>query len=327
MKLESKLHRRKFLHLAAGSAVLPTLSGIADAQAWPTRPVRIISGYPPGIAPDVTNRIVAQALSERFDYQVFVENRLGASSNLAAETVVRSAPDGYTLLGITVTNTVNSTLYAKLNFDFVRDIEPIVGYFRSPNVVVVTPSFPAKDLREFIAYLKANPGKVNYASNGPGSMPQITCELFKMMAGVQLVHVPYRASYMPDLLSGQIQVAFNSPVTTMGSIQAGQLRALAVTSSKRLEALPDVPTVGEIVPGYEAYVWHGLGGPKGISTGIVDKLNKDVNALIANPQIIKRFAELGGEPLGGSPADFGRHIAAETEKWGKVIRAAGLSVE
>jgi len=325
--MKFKLHRRKFFHLAVGTAVLPTLSRIAAAQLYPTRTVHIVSGYPPGIAPDITARLVAQSLSERLGEQVVVENRLGASSNIAAEVVVRAAPDGYTLLGVTVTNTVNATLYPKLSFDFIRDIEPVVGYFRSPNVIVVNPLFPAKTLGEFVDYAKAHPGKINYASNGPGSMPQITCELFKAMTGIELFHVPYRGSYMPDLLGGQVQVAFNSPVTTMGSIQSGQLRALAVTSTKRLDALPDVPTVAEFVPGYEAYVWHGIGAPKGTPMEIISKLNKEINAVIADPKIIKRFAELGGVPLGGSPAEFRKLIADETEKWGKVIRAAGIKAE
>ena len=325
--MQSKLHRRKFLRLAAGAAVLPTLSRIASAEAYPTRTVRIISGYPPGIAPDVTARLVAQALSERFGQQFIVENRLGASSNIAAEYVVRSIPDGYTLLALTVTNTVNATLYRNMNFDFVHDIVPVVAYFTSPNVVVVNSSFPAKTLGEFIEYAKAHPGQVKYASNGAGSMPQITCELFQRMTGVKMLHVPYRGSYMPDLLSGRVDAAFNSPVTTMAFIKAGQLRPLAVTGAKRTAVLPDVPTVGEIIPGYVADVWHGIGAPKGTPEDIITKLNTAVNAIIAKPEVIKRFAELGGTPLGGTPADLRKRIVDETEKWGKVVRAAGLSVE
>jgi tripartite-type tricarboxylate transporter receptor subunit TctC len=322
-----KLSRRRILQLAAGTVLLPTLSRIARAQAYPTRPVRIISGYPPGIAPDVTARLVAQSLSERLKQQVVVENRLGGSSNIAAEVVVRAAPDGYTLLSMTVTNAVNATLYPRLSFDIVRDIVPIVATFRSPNVLVVNPSFPAKTLTQFIDYAKAHPGEINYASNGPGSMPQITCELFKVMAGIDLVQVPYRGSYMPDLLGGQVQTAFSSVVTTMAYIKAGKLRALAVTGSKRSDTLPEVPTVGEFVPGYEAYVWHGIGAPKGTPTAIVSKLNKEINAVLADPLIEKRFAEIGGIPLGGSPAEFSKHIADEIEKWSKVIRAANIKAE
>jgi tripartite-type tricarboxylate transporter receptor subunit TctC len=322
-----KLSRRRILQMAAGTVLLPILSHIARAQAYPTRPVRIISGYPPGIAPDVTARLVAQALSERLKQQVVVENRLGGSSNIAAEVVVRAAPNGYTLLSMTVTNAVNVTLYPKLSFDIVRDIVPIVATFRSPNVLVVNPSFPAKTLTQFIDYAKAHPGEINYASNGPGSMPQITCELFKVMAGIDLVQVPYRGSYMPDLLGGQVQTAFSSVVTTMAYIKAGQLRALAVTGSKRSDTLPDVPTVGEFVPGYEAYVWHGIGAPKGTPTAIVSKLNKEINAVLADPLIEKRFAEIGGIPLGGSTAEFSKLIADEIEKWSKVIRAANIKAE
>ncbi len=327
MKTESRLHRRNLLKLAAGTALLPALSRVARAQAYPTRTVRMISGYPPGIAPDVTLRLIAEALSQRLGRQFIVENKLGSSSNLAAEYVVRAIPDGYTLLGLTVTNTVNETLYRGLSFDFVHDIVPVVGYFTSPNVVVVNPAFPAKTLDEFIAYAKAHPGQIKYASNGPGSMPQITCELFQAMTGVKMLHVPYRGSYMPDLLSGQVDAAFNSPVTTMPFIKAGKLRVLAVTGAKRTAALPDVPTVGEFVPGYVADVWHGIGAPKGTPDEIINKLNKETNAVIADPQIIKRFADLGGTPLGGSPADLEKRIVDETAKWGKVIRQAGLSVE
>jgi tripartite-type tricarboxylate transporter receptor subunit TctC len=321
------LSRRRILKLAAGTVIFPTLSRVARAQTYPTRPVRIISGYPPGIAPDVTVRLVAQSLSERFRQQVVVENRLGGASNIAAEVVVRAAPDGYTLLSMTVTNAVNATLYPKLGFDIVRDIVPIVATFRSPNVLVVNSSFPAKTLTQFIDYAKAHPGEINYASNGAGSMPQITCELFKAMAGIDLVQVPYRGSYMPDLLGGQVQTAFSSVVTTMAYIKAGQLRALAVTGSKRSETLPDVPTVGEFVPGYEAYVWHGIGAPKGTPTAIVNKLNKEINAVLADPLIEKRFAEIGGIPLGGTPVEFGKLIADEIKKWSKVIKLANIKAE
>jgi len=322
-----KLHRRKFCRLAAGTAVLPILSRIASAQAYPTRPVRVVVGYAPGIAPDVTARLVAQSLSERLGQQVNVENRLGAGSNIAAETVVRAAPDGYTLLLMTVTNAVNATLYKGLHFDIVRDIAPIVLTFRAPNVLVVNPSVPAKTLPEFIAYAKANPGKINYPSDGIGSMPQVTCELFKVMAGVDLVHVPYRGSYLPDLLSGQMKVAFSSIVTTIPYIRAGQLRVLAVTSATRSDALPDVPTIGEFVPGYEANTWHGIGAPKSTPAEIISKLNTEINAVLADPQTKERFAKLGGTAIGGSSAEFAKFIDSEIEKWGKVIRAANIKVE
>jgi tripartite-type tricarboxylate transporter receptor subunit TctC len=321
------LSRRQILELAAGTVLLPTLSRVARAQAYPTRPVRIISGYPPGIAPDVTARLVAKSLSDRLRQEVVVENRLGGASNIAAEVVVRAVPDGYTLLSMTVTNTVNATLYPNLGFDIVRDIVPIAATFRSPNVLVVNPSFPAKTLTQLIEYAKAHPGEVNYASNGAGSMPQITCELFKSMTGIDLVQVPYRGSYMPDLLGGHVQIAFSSVVTTMAYIKAAQLRALAVTGSKRSDTLPDVPSVGEFVPGYEAYVWHGIGAPKGTPMAIVNKLNKEINAVLADPLIEKRFAEIGGIPLGGSPAEFGKLIVDEIEKWRKVIRAAHIKAE
>jgi tripartite-type tricarboxylate transporter receptor subunit TctC len=319
-----ELPRRRFLQLAAGIAALPTLSHIARAQSYPTRSMRIVVGYPAGIAPDVTARLIAQSLSERLGQQVIVENRLGAGSNIAAETVVRAPPDGYTLLGMTVTNAVNVTLYQKLTFDFIRDIAPVVATFRSPVVLVVNSSVSAKTLREFIAYAKANPGKINYASDGPGSMPHIACELFKAMAGVDLVHVPYRGSYMPDLLSGQVQAAFSSVVTTMSYLKSGQLRALAVSSATRTDALPDIPPVGEFVPGYEATVWHGIGVPKSTPAEIISKLNNEINAVVADPQMKERFAKLGGRALGGSPAEFGKLIADEVEKWAKVIKFAGI---
>jgi len=310
-----------------GASVLALVCCGALAQGYPSQPIRILLPYGTGGVADITARVVAQKLSQELGQPVIIDNRPSAGQIVATEAVKSAAPDGYTLLGVTVTNTVNATLYPKLSFDFIRDIEPVVGYFRSPNVIVVNPLFPAKTLGEFVDYAKAHPGKINYASNGPGSMPQITCELFKAMTGIELFHVPYRGSYMPDLLGGQVQVAFNSPVTTMGSIQSGQLRALAVTSTKRLDALPDVPTVAEFVPGYEAYVWHGIGAPKGTPMEIISKLNKEINAVIADPKIIKRFAELGGVPLGGSPAEFRKLIADETDKWGKVIRAAGIKAE
>jgi tripartite-type tricarboxylate transporter receptor subunit TctC len=321
-----ELPRRSFLHLTAGAAALPALSRLAWAESYPSRPVRIIVGYPPGIAPDVTARLVAQSLSQRLGQQFNVENRLGAGSNIAAETVVRAAPDGYTLLAMTVTNAINATLYHGLNFDIVRDIAPIAPTFRAPNVLVVNPSFPAKTLPEFIAYAKAHPGKINYPSDGPGSIPQVACELLKLMAHIDLVHVPYRTSYLPDLLSGQMQFASSSIVTTIPYIRSGQLRVLAVTGATRSAVLPDTPTAGEFLPGYEVYTWHGIGAPNATPAQIIGKLNTEINAVLADPQLKERFAKLGGTAIGGSPAEFRKFIAAEIEKWGKVIRAAHIKV-
>jgi tripartite-type tricarboxylate transporter receptor subunit TctC len=322
-----KLVRRRFLHLAAGAATFPAVSRLAWAQTYPSRPVRIVVGYPAGIAPDVTARLIAQSLSERLGQQVIVDNRPGAGSNIAAEVVVRAAPDGYTLLAVTVTNTVNATLYDNLSFNLIRDIAPVAGTFRSPQVLAVNPSVPAKTLAEFIAYAKANPGKINYASDGNGSAPHVVCELFKVMAGVDLVHVPYRGSYLPDLLSGQVQAAFSSIATSITYIRAGQLRALAVTTTTRSDALPDIPTVGEFVPGFEAYLWHGIGVPTNTPTEIIDKLNKEINAVLSDPNMKARLAGLGGEPMSMAPAEFGKFIADETEKWAKVIKFAGIKPE
>jgi tripartite-type tricarboxylate transporter receptor subunit TctC len=320
-----KLPRRKFLHLAVGATALSALSDSALALDYPTRPVRLIVGFPAGYATDIVARLVAQSLSERIGQQVAVENRPGAATNIAVEYVVKSAPDGYTLLAITVTNAVNATLYHDLNFDLVRDIAPIVATFRSPNVLVVTPTLPAKTLPEFIAYAKANPGKINYASAGYGSAPNVNAELFKMMAGVDLVHVPYSASFVPDLLSGQVQCAFPPIPLAIANIRAGKLRALAVTSATRSDALPDVPAVAEFVPGFEASIWHGIGAPKKTPAAIIDKLNHQINAVLSDPKIKERFADIGGIPLGGSPADFRSLITDEIAKWGKVIRVANIN--
>lgn len=318
------LPRRRLLQLAAGAAALPAVSRLAWAQTYPSRPVRIVVGYPAGIAPDITARLIAQSLSERFGQQVIVDNRPGAGSNIAADAVVRAAPDGYTLLAMTVTNTVNSTLYDNLSFNLIRDIAPVAGTFRSPQVLEVNPSVPAKTLPEFIAYAKANPGKINYASDGNGSAPHVVGELFKAMAGVDLVHVPYRGSYLPDLLSGQVQAAFSSIATPIAYIRAGQLRALAVTTTTRSDALPDIPTVGEFVPGFEAYLWHGIGVPKKTPIEIIDKLNKEINAVLSDPNMKARLVGLGGEPMSMAPAEFEKFIADETEKWAKVIKFAGI---
>jgi tripartite-type tricarboxylate transporter receptor subunit TctC len=322
-----KLPRRKFIYLAAGAAALPLLPRAACALDYPTRPVRIILGFPPGSATDIVARLIAQSLSERLGQQVIVDNRPGAGSNIGTEAVVRSPPDGYTLLAATVTNAVNATLYQDLNFDFVRDIAPVIGTFRSPNVMVVTQSLPTKTLAEFIAYAKANPGKINYASFGYGTAPNMAAELFKMMAGVDLVHVPYRNNYLPDLIAGQVQVAFNPIALSIAQIKAGKLRALAVTGTTRSDALPDVPTVAEFVPGYSAIIWHGIGAPKDTPADIIDKLNTEINAVLADPGLKARFADLGGTAIGGSPADFSKLIASEIEKWGKVVRAANIKPE
>jgi tripartite-type tricarboxylate transporter receptor subunit TctC len=321
------LLRRQFLQLAGAVAMLPALSAIGRAQAYPTRPVRLIIGFPPGSATDIVARVMAQPLTERLGQQIVVDNRPGAGSNVAAEVVARAAPDGYTLLAMTITNAVNETLYQDLNFDFAKDIVPVVGTFQSPNVLAVNPSVPAKTLPEFIAYAKANPDKINYASFGIGSAPHMNGELFDMMAGVKMVHVPYRSSPMPDLLSGQVQAIFSPMPVTIAQIRAGNLRALAVTSDKRSEALPDVPTVAEFVPGFKAGIWHGIGAPKGTPTEIIAKLNKEINAVLDDPKTKEQFAKYGGVPIGGSPDAFAKFIAEEIAKWGNVIKTANIKPE
>jgi tripartite-type tricarboxylate transporter receptor subunit TctC len=324
-----KLPRRQFLHLAAGAAALPEVSRIAWAQAYPTRPVRVIVGITPGGAPDIIARLVAQWLSERLSQQFVVENRPGAGTNLAAEAVVRAPADGYTLLLVGAPNAINTTLYEKLSFNFLRDIAPVAGITRERIVMVVHPSFPAKTVPEFIAYAKANPRKVTMASPGNGSTPHVSGELFKMMAGIDMIHVPYRGGgqVMTDLIAGQVQVSFIGLSVAIEHIKSGKLRALAVTAATRSDALPDIPTVDEFVPGYEASAWFGIGAPKNTPTEIVDKLNNEINAAVADPRIKARVAELGATALPGSPADFAKHIADETEKWGKVIRTADIKPE
>jgi tripartite-type tricarboxylate transporter receptor subunit TctC len=321
------LDRRRVLQLAAGGGALAAMPRPARAQAYPTRPVRIVVGFPAASATDITARLIADPLSERLGQQVVVDDRPGAGSNIATEVVVRAPPDGYTLLAVTVTNTVNETLYKDLTFDFVRDIAPVVGTFRSPHVMVVNPAVPANSLAEFIAYAKANPGKIDYASPGYGTAPNMTAELFKIMAGVDLVHVPYRASYLPDLIAGRVQVLFAPIVMLIETIKSGKLRALAVTGATRSDALADVPTVAEFVPGYEVYVWHGIGAPKGTPADVVAKLNGDINAVLADAKMQARFAALGGTALGGTPADFATFIAGEVDKWGKVVRSANIKPE
>jgi tripartite-type tricarboxylate transporter receptor subunit TctC len=321
-------HRRQFLYLAAGAAALPAVSRIAWAQTYPTRPVRLVVGLAAGGPADIVARLIAQWLSERLGQQFVIENRTGAATNIATEAVVRAPADGYTLLFVTATNAINTTLYEKLSFSFSDDIVPVASLIRAPSVLVVNPSVPAKTVPEFIAYAKANPGKLTIASSGTGSPSHVFSELFKFTTGVNLVHVPYRgaAPAVTDLLAGQVQVFFDPFPNSMGYIRAGKLRPLAITSATRSEALPDVPTVGEFVPGYEASFWFGVGAPKATPAEIIEKLNKEINAGLADPTIKTRLAA-GGDVFALSPAEFGRFIAEETEKWGKVIRATNIKAE
>jgi tripartite-type tricarboxylate transporter receptor subunit TctC len=320
-----KPRRRQFLHLAAGVAVLPAMSRFARAQTYPTRPVRLIIGYPPGGSADMTARLMGQWLSERLGQTFVIESRPGAASNIATEAVVHAPPDGYTLLLVAPANAINVTLYEKLNYNFVHDIAPVAGLIRFPNVMEVNPSVPAKTVPEFIAYAKANPGKLNMASSGNGSTIHVSGELFKMMTGISMIHVPYRggAPALTDMISGQVQVMFDNVPTSIEFIRAGKLRPLAVTTVQRSEVLPDLPTVADFVPGYEASAWYGVGAPKGTPAEIIDKLNSEINAILANPKTKSRFAELGASLIGGSPADFGRLVVEETGKWGKVVRFSG----
>ncbi len=320
--------RRSFLHLAAGAAAVPAAARAALAQAYPARPVRIIVAAAPGGANDVVARLMAPWLSERLG-QFIVENRPGGSNNIGTEAVVRAPPDGYTLLLVDSTAAINATLYDKLNFVFLREIAPIAGILRLPYVLVVHTSVPAATVPQLIAYAKANPGKINMASPGTGTGPHVAGELFKMAAGIDMVHVPYRGGgpVMTDLLGGQVQVLFGTTSLTIEQIRAGRLRALAVTTAARWEGLPDVPTVGDFLPGYEASSVFGLGAPAATPAEIIDRLNREVNAGLADSRIKARLAELGGTVLPGSPADFGRLMAQETEKWGKVIRAASIKPE
>jgi tripartite-type tricarboxylate transporter receptor subunit TctC len=323
------LPRRQFLHLAAGTAALPALARIARAQTFPARPVRIIVGLAPGGGTDIVARLIGQWLSERLGQSFVIENRPGAAGNIATEAVVNASPDGYTLLAISPGAAINASLYDKLNFDFLRDIAPVAGIIRVANVMAVTPSLPVKTVPEFIAYAKANPDKISYGSAGVGSSNHLSGELLKMMAGVAMVHVPYRgaAPALTDVIGGQVQAIFSSVTSTVEYIKAGKVRALAVTSTTRSQVLPDVPTVADFVPGYEASNWWGIGAPKATPAAIVDLLNKEINAAFADPKIKARLADLGGPPLAGSPADFGKLIADETAKWGKVIRAANIKAE
>jgi tripartite-type tricarboxylate transporter receptor subunit TctC len=321
-----KLPRRQFLQLAGAAAVAPALPRIARAQTYPTRPVRLVVGFPPGGSTDTIARIIGQWLSERLGQPFIIENRPGAGSNIATEAVVRAPADGYTLLLVFSANAINATLYDKLNFNFIRDIAPVAPIVRFSNVMVVNPSVPAKTVPEFIAYAKANPGKLNMASGGNGTPAHVAVELFKMMTGVDIVHVPYRgaAPALTDLLGGQVQLMFPTVSGSIEYVRAGKLRALAVTTASRWEELPDLPTMGEFVPGYEASSWYGMGAPKNTPAEIIDKLNAEINAGLADPKMKARLADLGGTALVGSPAEFGKLIAEETEKWGKVIRVATL---
>jgi tripartite-type tricarboxylate transporter receptor subunit TctC len=305
------------------------MSRIASAQAYPTRPVRIIVGFAAASSPDTTARLVGQALSIRLGQQFIVENRPGAGTNIATEAVVNASPDGYTLLMAGASNAINATFYDKLNYNFIRDIAPVAGIMRAPLVMVVVPSFPAKTVPEFIAYAKANPGKINMASPGNGTAGHLCGELFKMMAGVDMIHMPYRggASALAGLIGEQVQVMFDGILLASEHIKTGKLRGLAITTVTRAETLPDIPTVSEFVPGCEASVWFGVGAPKATPAEIVDKLNKEINAALADSKMKARLADLGGGVLPGTPADFGKFIADETEKWGKVIRAANIKAE
>jgi tripartite-type tricarboxylate transporter receptor subunit TctC len=325
-----ELSRRQLLHVAAGAAAFPALSGFAWAQTYPSRPVRIIVGFAAGGPNDILARLIGQRLSERLGQPFVIENRPGAGSNIATEAVVRAPPDGYTLLLVGTPNAINATLYDNLNFDFIRDIAPIAGLIRGALVMVVNPSVPARTLPEFIDYAKANPGKLSYGSGGVGGITHITAELFKQEAGgLDIVHVPYRgvAPALTDLLGGQVQVLFTNLALLIGYIATGKLRALAITTATRSDALPDIPTIGEFVPGYEAGSVFGLGAPRNAPTEIIDRLNKEINAALADPKFKARLAHLDGTALGGSPADFGKLIADETKKWGKVIRLANIKPE
>jgi tripartite-type tricarboxylate transporter receptor subunit TctC len=320
--------RRRFLYLAAG-ALVPTISHVASAQSYPTRPVRIIAPFPPGGVVDLFARLIGQPLSERLGQPVIIENRAGAGGNVGTEAAVRSAPDGYTLLFFTSSNAWNATLYDKLSFDIVRDIAPVASINRGMSVLVVHPSFPAKSIAEFITYVKANPGKINMASGGIGSAQHVYGELFKTMAGVDLLHVPYRGGgpALVDVLSGQIQVMFDTLATSMEHIKAGRLRALGVTAPMRSVVLPDVPTIGEFVPGYEGTGWQGIGVPRNTPREVIEKLNAEINACLADPKIQARTVELGYAIFVSSPAEFSKFVVEYSEKWARVIRAANIKAE
>ncbi|HEY4921742.1 MAG TPA: tripartite tricarboxylate transporter substrate binding protein [Xanthobacteraceae bacterium] len=323
------LQRRQFLRLAAGVAAVPALARIARAETYPTRPVRLMVGFAPGGGTDVMARAIQPGLSERLGQPIVIENRPGAGTNIATEAVVRATPDGYTLLAASLANAGNATLYGDLKFNFIRDTVPIAGIALDPFVLEVTPSLPVKTIPELIAYAKAHPGKVLFGSGGIGSGNQLTAEMFKMMAGIDIVHVPYRGAgpAMVDLMAGQVQMMFNTMSASLGHVKGGKIRALGVATKTAQAALPDVPTVAASVPGYEASFWTGIAGPKGTPAEVVDKVNKDVNASLADAKLKSRLDEWGATALTGSPADFGKFVADETEKWGKVIRTANIKAE
>jgi tripartite-type tricarboxylate transporter receptor subunit TctC len=324
-----KIPRRRFLHLAAGAAAFPAVSRIASAQTYPTRPVRWIIPMPPGDTPDILARLIGQWLSERLAQPFIMDNRPGAATNIGTEAALRARPDGYTLVQLGPPAAINATLYDKLNFNVIRDIAPVASIARAPNVMEVNLSVPVKTVPEFIAYAKANPGKLNMASSGIGSSLHVSGELFKMMTGVDMIHVPYRGSVaaLTDMLGGQVQVLFDNLPASLEYVKAGKVRALAVTTARRTAALPDLPTIGEFVPGYEASLWWGVGVPKNTPIEIIDKLNKEINVCLADPKMKAQLAGLGAEVLAGSPADFSDLIAQETEKWGKVIKFAGIKAD
>jgi len=319
--------RRRFLHLCAGAAAVPASSRIAWAQTYPARPVRLVVPFPAGQASDTVARLIGQSLSERLGQQVVIENRTGAGGNIGTEAVVRASPDGYTLLLASLTNAVNATLYKKLNFNFIRDMTPVASIGGGPYLMVVHPSVPAKTIPEFIAYAKANPGKMNMGSSGSGSVSHIFGELFKATVGVQLVHVPYRGGYLSDLVAGRVQVVFGTISTCVQHVRSGALRALAVTTATRSKELPDVPAVIETVPGYEASQWYGISAPTGTPSEATQRLSKEINAVIADANLKARLSAVGVDPVSMTSAEFGSFIAAETEKWAKVVQAADIKAE
>jgi tripartite-type tricarboxylate transporter receptor subunit TctC len=323
-------HRRQFLRLAAGAVALPVMTRMARAQAYPSRPVRIVVGFGAGCTPDMIARVIGQGLSERLGQSFVIENRAGAGSNMGIQAVVRAAADGYTLLLVTSTNALSATLYDSLDFSLLRDIAPVASIYRVPVVLVVHPSVPANTVSELIAHAKANPGKLNFASSGTGNLTHVSGELFKMLTGTDMVHIPYRGGTAPaqtDLLSGRVQIMFDTIPALIGHINTGALRALAVASATPSEALPNVPAGSQIVRGFEASGWYGIGAPSKVSSEIVDRLNREINATLQDPKLKIRFADLGGISLGGSPIEFGKFISDETEKWSKVIRAANIKAE
>jgi tripartite-type tricarboxylate transporter receptor subunit TctC len=324
-----KLPRRQFLHLAAGAAALPAVSRVAGAQAYPTRPVRVMVGFAPGQAIDIVTRIIGQRLSERLGQQFIIENRPGAGGNIATEVVARAPADGYTLLAIGSNNMINATLYQNLNYDFIRDIASVASVYRVPQVMEVNPSFPAKTVPEFIAYARAHPGEISFASAGNGSVAHVTGELFKMMTGVDMLHVPYRGAppALTDLIAGQVHVMFDNMPSSLEHIRAGRLRPLAVSATMRLQALPDIPPLRDFVPGFVTSAWAGIGAPKNTPPEIIDQLNRKINAVLTDPTIKTRIADLGGEALALSPSEYTRRIAEQTDKWAKVIKFSGAKAD